>query len=109
MTLPDLREHLQHAVGTTYAIERELGRGGMARVFVATETALGRSVVIKVLPPDATACCRCSRRSGRVTRTAPAGTPYVRSPIRRGPEGGDDRSAGAALGVAALRPTRPGR
>ncbi|HTO73143.1 MAG TPA: serine/threonine-protein kinase [Gemmatimonadales bacterium] len=32
-----------------YAIERELGGGGMSRVFLAGETALGRRVAIKVL------------------------------------------------------------
>ena len=33
-------------------LERELGGGGMSRVFVARETALGRKVVIKVFPPE---------------------------------------------------------
>jgi serine/threonine protein kinase len=33
-----------------YALERELGGGGMSRVFVAEETALDRKVVIKMLP-----------------------------------------------------------
>ena len=51
MTDP-LRQHLESALGGTYAFERELGGGGMARVFVATETALGRSVVVKVVAPD---------------------------------------------------------
>ena len=32
-----------------YRVERELGGGGMSRVFVATEVALGRRVVVKVL------------------------------------------------------------
>ena len=48
----DLLDRLQRAVGTTYQIERELGGGGMSRVFVATETALKRRVVIKVLSPE---------------------------------------------------------
>ena len=48
----DLRERLQAALGGAYALERELAGGGMARVFVATETALGRRVVVKVLPPE---------------------------------------------------------
>lgn len=46
------RERLQQALGSSYAIERELEGGGMSRVFVAAETALGRRVVIKVLPPE---------------------------------------------------------
>src|SRR3990172_2814576 len=33
-------------------MERELGGGGMSRVFLAEETELGRKVVIKVLPPE---------------------------------------------------------
>ncbi|MGZ6660991.1 MAG: protein kinase domain-containing protein [Solirubrobacteraceae bacterium] len=39
-------------MGDNYTIERELGGGGMSRVFVAEETSLGRKVVVKVLPPD---------------------------------------------------------
>lgn len=47
----DLRERLQGAVGDAYRLERELGGGGMSRVFAATDTGLGRTVVIKTLPP----------------------------------------------------------
>ena len=47
-----LRDELQAALGATFAIERELPRGGMSRVFAARETALGRTVVIKVLSPE---------------------------------------------------------
>jgi serine/threonine-protein kinase len=48
----ELRDQLQAALGSTYALERELGGGGMARVFVAEERALGRSIVLKVLRPE---------------------------------------------------------
>jgi tRNA A-37 threonylcarbamoyl transferase component Bud32/tetratricopeptide (TPR) repeat protein len=48
----ELREQLQRTLGSAYTLERELGGGGMSQVFVATETALGRRVVVKVLPPD---------------------------------------------------------
>ena len=48
----DLREQLQRSLGTTYALERELGGGGMSRVFLAEETRLGRRVVVKVLAPE---------------------------------------------------------
>jgi len=47
-----LSDRLQHALGTSYRIERELGGGGMSHVFIAEETALGRRVVIKLLPPE---------------------------------------------------------
>jgi serine/threonine-protein kinase len=46
----NLLERLNEAVGTDYSIERELGGGGMSRVFIATEIRLGRKVVIKTLP-----------------------------------------------------------
>ena len=49
-----LRDQLQAALGDTYRIEQELGGGGMSRVFSATESAFGRKVVIKVLPPEMT-------------------------------------------------------
>ena len=52
MTAPQLRDQLQKSLGQAYAIRRELGGGGMSRVFVAEEIALARTVVIKVLAPD---------------------------------------------------------
>ena len=48
----DLRDRLQATLGSAYTLEHELGGGGMSRVFAATETALGRKVVVKVLPPE---------------------------------------------------------
>src|SRR3954462_12959701 len=50
--MPDIRDELQSSLGSTYTLERELGGGGMSRVFVAEETALGRKVVVKVLSPE---------------------------------------------------------
>ena len=49
-----LRERLQRQLGDAYVINRELGGGGSSRVFLATETALDRPVVLKVLPPELT-------------------------------------------------------
>jgi tetratricopeptide (TPR) repeat protein len=48
----EIREQLQRTLGNAYTLERELGGGGMSQVFVAEETALGRKVVVKVLPPS---------------------------------------------------------
>jgi len=48
----ELREQLQATLGQGYTLERELAGGGMSRVFVAEERALGRRVVVKILPPD---------------------------------------------------------
>jgi tetratricopeptide (TPR) repeat protein/tRNA A-37 threonylcarbamoyl transferase component Bud32 len=49
--VPQLRQQLETELGPAYRIERELG-GGMSRVFLAEEVALGRRVVVKVLAPD---------------------------------------------------------
>ena len=43
---------LQLALGASYVVERELGGGGMSRVFIARDTVLGRRIVVKVLAED---------------------------------------------------------
>jgi tetratricopeptide (TPR) repeat protein/tRNA A-37 threonylcarbamoyl transferase component Bud32 len=48
----DYRSRLQASLGAAYTLERELGGGGMSTVYLAEETAFGRKVVVKVLPPD---------------------------------------------------------
>ena len=48
----EILERLQVALGSSYVIERELGGGGMSRIFLAREVALGRRVVVKLLPPE---------------------------------------------------------
>ena len=50
--MSELQDQLQRSLSSQYRLERELGGGGMSRVFLAEETALGRQVVIKVLPPE---------------------------------------------------------
>ena len=50
--MSDAREQLQQALGSAYTLERELGGGGMSRVFLAREAALGREVVIKAIAPE---------------------------------------------------------
>ena len=68
---PDLGTYLQRALGDTYTIERELGGGGMSRVFLAREPALDRAVVIKVLLPVLAVGMR-AQRFAREVRVAAA-------------------------------------
>jgi serine/threonine-protein kinase len=84
----DLRERLQVALGSTYALERELGGGGMARVFVATETALGRRVVVKVLPPELAHAVSAERFRREVQLAAQLRHPLVVPVLAAGEAGG---------------------
>ena len=47
-----MRDRVEVAVGALYDVESELGRGGMAIVYRATDRKLKRQVAIKVLPPE---------------------------------------------------------
>ena len=59
--MSDLLARVQDSLSGSYTIERELGGGGMSRVFVADETRLGRKVVVKVLSPELAASMSISR------------------------------------------------
>jgi Tol biopolymer transport system component/serine/threonine protein kinase len=74
---PDLRERLQRTLGDNYTIERELGGGGMSRVFVAREIELGRDVVVKVLPPDLGAGLNIDRFRREIQMAARLQHPHI--------------------------------
>jgi serine/threonine-protein kinase len=50
--MPELFEHLSAALVSRYKIQRELGQGGMAKVFLAHDLKYDREVAVKVLRPD---------------------------------------------------------
>jgi serine/threonine-protein kinase len=50
--MPDLPASLSAALADRYRIERELGRGGMATVYLARDLKHNRPVALKVLAPD---------------------------------------------------------
>ena len=50
--MPSQTENLTAALSDRYRIERELGQGGMATVYLARDLKHDRDVAIKVLHPD---------------------------------------------------------
>ena len=85
---PDLRDQLQHTLGASYTLERELGGGGMSRVFVAEDTALGRSVVVKVLPPDMASSVSIERFKREISLAARLQHPHIVPLLSAGETGG---------------------
>ncbi|HEX8943350.1 MAG TPA: serine/threonine-protein kinase [Gemmatimonadaceae bacterium] len=72
-----LRDQLQFTLGGAYAIERELGGGGMSRVFVAEERSLGRRVVVKVLAPELAASISAERFRREIQLAARLQHPHI--------------------------------
>jgi tetratricopeptide (TPR) repeat protein len=85
--LAELIERLKTTVGGTYRIEKELGGGGMSRVFLAEEIELGRRVVIKVLPPEMAAEVNKERFHREIQLAARLQHPHVVSLLTAGAEG----------------------
>jgi serine/threonine-protein kinase len=75
--MTDLREELASALGSFYRLERELGGGGMSRVFQAEDVALGRGVVIKVLHPELAAGVNAERFNREVQLAARLQHPHI--------------------------------
>src|SRR6266542_1393968 len=75
--MSELKEQLQRTLGDNYSLERELGGGGMSRVFVAEELSLGRKVVVKVLPPDLAAAVNLERFRREIQLAAKLQHPHI--------------------------------
>ncbi|HVT39089.1 MAG TPA: serine/threonine-protein kinase, partial [Gemmatimonadaceae bacterium] len=84
----DLRQQLQATLGGAYTLERELGGGGMSRVFVATETALGRQVVVKVLPSEMAGQVSADRFKREISLAAQLQHPHIVPLLAAGDAGG---------------------
>ena len=82
--MSDAREILQSSIGDTHTIERELGGGGMSRVFVAHERSLGRKVVVKTLPVDMLGGVSFERFKREITLAARLQHPHIAPLISAG-------------------------
>lgn len=77
MSTSELHTRLQDALGPSCTLERELGGGGMSRVFVATDATLQRPVVVKVLAPDLAADVSAARFQREITVAARLQHPHI--------------------------------
>ncbi len=84
----ELRDQLQASLGGLYVLERELGGGGMSRVFVAKDTALERRIVVKVLPPEMAAAVNAERFRREIRLAASLLHPHIIPLLSAGESGG---------------------
>jgi serine/threonine-protein kinase len=73
----DTISRLSAALVERYAVERELGRGGMATVWLATDTRHRRKVALKVLHPELTAVLGPERFLQEIEITASFQHPHI--------------------------------
>jgi serine/threonine-protein kinase len=81
-------ERLREVLADRYEIEGELGRGGMATVFVAHERKHGRPVVLKVLNPEVAAAYGADRFLREVQLAAQLAHPHILGLLDSGEAGG---------------------
>jgi eukaryotic-like serine/threonine-protein kinase len=72
-----LLDELQAVLGDSYTFERELAGGGMARVFVAQDTRLGRRVAVKVLAADIAEVIKTERFTREIHLLARLQHPHI--------------------------------
>ncbi|HYD51877.1 MAG TPA: serine/threonine-protein kinase, partial [Gemmatimonadaceae bacterium] len=75
--MPELTQGIQATLGDAYRLERELGGGGMSRVFVAEDLSLGRRVVVKVLAPELAAGLNAERFRREIAMAAQLQHPHI--------------------------------
>jgi tetratricopeptide (TPR) repeat protein len=75
--MADAPEALQSSLTDRYRIEREIGVGGMATVYLARDFRHGRAVALKVLRPDVAAAMGIERFQREVALTAALQHPHI--------------------------------
>jgi hypothetical protein len=73
----DAPDALRSSIADRYRIEREIGAGGMATVYLARDLRHDRAVALKVLRPDLAAAMGVERFQREVTLTAALQHPHI--------------------------------
>jgi hypothetical protein len=101
----DLRPQLDATLGGRYAIKREVGRGGMATVYLARDAKHERRVALKVLDPELGAVlgaldyAHAHAVIHRTEQTGHARVPAAVPRARRAPPGVERRRCRARVGA----------
>src|SRR5215212_8253697 len=75
--MTDLQSELASSLAGRYVLERELGRGGMATVYLARDVRHDRSVALKVLHPELAATVGPERFLREIRLTARLQHPHI--------------------------------
>jgi serine/threonine protein kinase/Tol biopolymer transport system component len=75
--VPTLLERISSSLNDRYVIERELGQGGMATVFLARDVRHERHVAIKLLHPELSAVLGAERFLSEIKLTASLQHPHI--------------------------------
>ncbi|MBI1722866.1 MAG: serine/threonine protein kinase, partial [Gemmatimonadetes bacterium] len=75
--MPESLERLQTALADRYRIERELGAGGMATVYLAEDLKHERKVAVKLLRPELTAILGAERFLNEIRVTSHLQHPHI--------------------------------
>jgi tetratricopeptide (TPR) repeat protein len=86
--LPDLQDRLSAALAGRYVLERELGRGGMATVYLAEDRKHRRPVALKVLHPELAATLGPERFLREIEVTAGLDHPHILPVLDSGDDAG---------------------
>jgi len=82
--MADLSERVRASLAGRYTIERELGRGGMATVYLARDVKHDRPVALKVLRPELAAVLGAERFLREIRLTAQLQHPHILTLIDSG-------------------------
>jgi eukaryotic-like serine/threonine-protein kinase len=105
--MPEVLNRLQLALADRYRVNRELGQGGMAVVYLAEDLRHGRKVAIKVLHPELSAVIGGERFLAEIKVTANLQHPHILGLIDSGEAivSRESQVAGESLTTYDSRPT----